>query len=437
MFLALTLLACASFALHPPEDPIDLDEARRIFEEAAALSRAEGGKLWGRELYGPLLFADRSTRFAVANQKDAAGELLESGGVFVGTLPEHVPLANTAVTWSGVEWTMVLWPLSKNRYVRGKLLAHELYHRIQDDLGLAPADALNPHLDSADGRIWLRLEGNALVEALIRDKEERRRAASDALLFRARRHGLFPDAADAERLLELNEGLAEYTGWRASGLPESVLPDRAALALEERLASGSANLVRGFAYATGPAYALLLDLLRPDWRKGLSLESDLSQLLAGALAWKAPEDLAAASDAATKRYDGPRILQEERARESKREARLAELRRRFFDGPVLVLPLGSQVSYEFDPNHVEAYDDSSSVYDPLRLSDAWGILTVEGGGALVVRDGSMPTSARVSAPADPAARPLHGDGWTLELADGWKLVPGERAGDFALVRGGN
>jgi len=37
----------------------------------------------------------------------------------------------------------------------------------------------------------------------------------------------------------------------------------------------------------------------------------------------------------------------------------------------------------------------------------------------------------VPAPLDAAKSPLVGKGWTLELKSDWKLVPGERTGDFA------
>jgi hypothetical protein len=40
----------------------------------------------------------------------------------------------------------------------------------------------------------------------------------------------------------------------------------------------------------------------------------------------------------------------------------------------------------------------------------------------------------VVAPNDPQARPLAGDGWALELKDGWRLEPGKRKGDFVVTR---
>jgi hypothetical protein len=38
----------------------------------------------------------------------------------------------------------------------------------------------------------------------------------------------------------------------------------------------------------------------------------------------------------------------------------------------------------------------------------------------------------LSAPVDTDARPLRGDGWTLELKAGWKIAPGARKGDYVL-----
>ena len=60
----------------------------------------------------------------------------------------------------------------------------------------------------------------------------------------------------------------------------------------------------------------------------------------------------------------------------------------------------------------------------------WGVLTVSKGALM----SAAFTDIRVAAPADASARPLHGDGWTLEMTDGWSLVRGERAGDYALKK---
>ena len=416
------------------ESAIDLRLARRCFAEARALSQADNGVLWGKPLYGPMLFVDPASRQVVANQRDGGQTLREQDGVWVGTLPEQLGVANTAFQWDGTRWTMVIWPLPDDRYTRGKLMMHELFHRIQEDLRLPAADADNSHLAGRDGRIWLRLEWRALREALIRDGDQPRQAVTDALVFRAHRRALFPRANDAERRMELHEGLAEYTGFRLSGLPPAVLPDRVAVQLAQQ--EEQPSFVRSFAYASGPAYAILLDAAGGEWRRGASAESDLGNLLASALKIALPDDLAREAERRAERYDDGRVIAAEAQRAEARRRLQAAFRARFTDGPVLELPATKEVNYSFDPHAVEVLDQGGgTVYLTARITDAWGVLTVTSGGVLLVRGAGGGVSGwRVPAPAEAQGQPLKGDGWTLELAKGWKLQAGARRGDWRLER---
>lgn len=74
---------------------------------------------------------------------------------------------------------------------------------------------------------------------------------------------------------------------------------------------------------------------------------------------------------------------------------------------------------------------AGTVYPTLRVSDVWGILEVTRG-ALLASDGRTVTKIYVGAPSDTQARPLKGDGWTLQLKGGWQLAPGARQGDLIL-----
>src|SRR5438046_7411128 len=96
-------------------------------------------------------------------------------------------------------------------------MAQELWHRVQNEIGFPSSGAANNHLDSRDGRVWLQLEWRALAAALTSRGKQRRRAITDALLFRAYRRTIFPQAASQEREMEMHEGLAEYTGVTLSG----------------------------------------------------------------------------------------------------------------------------------------------------------------------------------------------------------------------------
>jgi hypothetical protein len=426
----LALLAVAATPLAAQAPAIDTALAARYFEQVEQLSDGDGGLLWGVELYGPLMFVDRGTRTLVANVADDAGQLEAQGAVYVGTLPRDQNVANTAIEWAGQRWTMVLWPLPTNRYDRQRLVMHELFHRVQPALGIAGSDPANAHLETRDGRIWLRLEWRALEEALLREGEARTRAVADALAFRAMRHAPLPEAAaEEERLLEWNEGLAEYTGLVLSGLPASVLGDRAAVALARR--EQSERFARGFAYASGPAYGVLLDEADVAWRDRARIGADLSTLLAEAY------DVQATAVGAEQRavaYDGERLVAAETRRAERIAEELARLERRFLQGPTLRLAPGASFRYSFNPNAATPLAGVGTVFETSRVTDEWGVLTVESGGVLMERSERGITGVLVPVAAGTILAPLAGEGWRLELAEGWRVVRGDRLGDWKVVR---
>src|SRR5262245_28610237 len=80
--LLLLLGASAASAQNAPAG-IDLALARQYFEEARQRCADDGGRLWGRDLYGPMMFADDASRTLVANHQDPDGTHLKpQDGVF-------------------------------------------------------------------------------------------------------------------------------------------------------------------------------------------------------------------------------------------------------------------------------------------------------------------------------------------------------------------
>ena len=397
--------------------PIDGQLAAQYFAEAQQIAARDAGKLWGKPLTSPLIFADPRTRAVVTSERDAQAALQPQGKVFGGKLPDDVTIANHALEWSGTHWTMVRWPLPENRYTRQRLLAHEMFHRLQPSLGIPGSDVANGHLALGDGRILMRLEWRALAEALIRSGEARRTAIADALMFRARRRQLFERAANEERVLELNEGLAEYTGFKLSGLPEAVLPDRAAVQLANYETMD--NFARSFAYASGPAYGLLLDAADPQWRRGIKPTSDLGELLRSA--YRVTPRNVGELDARIITYTAERMVAEEKSRAERFAAQLKELRAKLVDGPTLALPVASKFNYSFDPNGAIPIEGVGTAYHSLRVTDEWGVLEVESGGALLVRGERGITGVRVPAPGDLQNLTV-GVGWKLTLNSEWEVI---------------
>lgn len=437
LLAGLVALFLAGPAPGPADGSIDVAFARRVFQELLWASQDEGGRLWGVPLAGPTLLFDPETGDVVANQPDAEGRLspVDAGdapgpAAFAGRVAPDFAGANTALEWAGVHWTVLLWPLPETQHDRLRLLLHESFHRVQDGLGLpAAGGSLNRHLATKDGRTWLLLEFRALARALPAWGPPRRAALEDALAFRAFRRGLFADAAREEDRMEVHEGLAEYTGLAAAGLRNGEA--RAFLAGRLMLSALKPNLTWSFAYETGPAYGLLLDMDRGEpgdgWRRGLSPESSLSALLAAANGiepGRPPlEDVLRRAQA----YDGATLVAAEERREAERLAAQARDRALLVDGPVLVLPL-ADVRFSFDPGGVAPLPDAGTLYRTCRFVDAWGVLEVDGA-ALAAADFA---SVRVPAPASPGD--THGPGWTLQLAPGWTLVAGARAGDLTVAR---
>lgn len=408
------------------ESAIDPAIAARYFAEAREVAEKDGGKLWGRSLMGPLLFVDPISRQVVASEPDREQRLTMRDGIYVGSLPSNVLVANTAMDWAGVRWTMVMWPLPQDPARRRILLAHELWHHLQDDIGFPSSGAANLHLDTRDGRIWLQLEWRALAASLSKTGKEREETIADALLFRAYRRSLFPSAPDEERAMEMHEGLAEYTGVALSGAssPAQFVAEHS---LKE--AEAKPTLVRSFAYASGPAYGILLDETGTDWRKRLKKTDDLGELLRITLSLKLPKDLKQAAQERAAKYGAEALAASESERADRRAKLLATYRQKFIEGPVLAIPL-QQMKMQFDPGELTPLEPRGTVYPNIKIIDNWGVLTVSKG-ALMEADFSKVT---VPAPAETQISSAKGDGWHLELNRGWQLKEGGRPGDWTVAK---
>lgn len=403
------------------------DRARDVFSEASAAATHAAG-LWGRDLNGPILLVDLTTRSVIANQADAENKLARKGAVWTGTLPPEINAANTAMTWAGVHWTVLIWPLPDRHQERVKLLTHELFHRVQDDLGLMLAGSPAPHLDQMQARIYLQLEWSALEEALRTTRDPQKRAIHDALLFRAWRRSLFPGAAAAEQQLELTEGLAEYTGVKNSTRDLGEFKSAAISLL--RSAPDRASFTRTFAYASGPAYGALLDEFSNQWRKTLNQQSDLGDVLKAAAAVSDIQVSAAAAAEAARRYDSEWLIRDEQRRDADRKEQVSAIHRKFIDAPVLYLAVDGEMNYSFNPGGILAVDDQRLYYPSLRFTSGWGTVEADGG-AVLVRKGDQVVGVQV-----PLSRPdaLEGEGWKLMLKPEWQVVPGPRPQDRALAR---
>jgi hypothetical protein len=412
--LVAILLCVMTVLAMPAAAQVDQQRAQELFKSVQGVCEREGKRLWGISLCGPMVIADPRTQTIATSQPAPEGPR-----------PRLLLGMNAPVEWGGVTWGSYSWDTLGNvppLHAR-EILLHELFHGIvQRKLGLAASEELNEHLDLTDGRYWLRLECRALARALRESGAQRSTAVRDALAFRQARRMRYQGSAEKERALEINEGIASYTGVAAAAESAAGAATRAVEILAA--CDGDDSFVRTFAYWTGPAYGLLLDASSSDWRQRIRNTDDFAALLAGALAVQPAADAATSAS----RYGGTEIRTAEQRRERGRQERLAELRRQFVDGPVLVIRGGGGGSFN-SMGAVVIPDAGTVFFGPYSHNSDSGMLRAEKG--VLVESGSV---RRVPAPMRRDDTTLVGDGWTFTVKPGFVIREGPRRGDYEVVR---
>ena len=407
------LIALSLCLVRPAAAQVDQQRAEAYFKEAATICQRDGGRLWGVSLCGPMVFADARTRTVATNQPRPAGEW-----------PRVLGFTNAPIEWGGSRWAAYMWDFTTalpTPRVRREFMLHELFHRIQLDLGLITLSGQNAHLDTVEGRIWLRLEWRALSRALNQSGEDRKRALSDAAAFRLHRRSQFTNAAESERVEEIREGLAQYTGIVATADSRA---DAVASTVEHLTVAEGHETFLQQSYATGTAYGILLDDASADWRRRVRSDSDLGQMLMAALEIRPAADAVKASA----RYGGTEIRAAEKTRDEQHKARILELRNRFVDGPGLLVPSSGGAS--FNAVGATPIPGAGTVYVmPYRTSSVWGTLDATKG-VLINEDGTR----RLPGPVRIDGATLTGDGWTVTVARGWSVRSGPRSGDYQIIR---
>ena len=397
---------------------VDQQRAQEYFKEARALCERDGGRLWGASICEPMVIGDARTQtFATSQPPPDAPR------------PKLIGLLNGPIQWGDTMWAAVSWDTIANwpARTRGEAFLHESFHIVQRQLGLwlpsnSPGAVENEHLDSVDGRYWLRLEWRALARALQQSGEPRSLAVRDAMTFRQARQAGFPKSVDSEHGLYIMEGLASYTQTVLAAPSEA---DAVARALELLAGAESGDsFVRTFTYTSGPAYGLLLDAASPGWPRRMRADDDPPVMLMRALGVQPVVDTAAAAA----RSGGAELRAAEELRERQRQARIAELRQRFVDGPVFVI-VGGGSGYS-DSRGATVVPDAGTVYfGKYILSGAWGRLEADEG-VLIATDGN---TRRLPAPKPGDVTTISGDGWTFTAAAGWVVRAGARPGDYEVV----
>jgi len=399
--------------------------ATTYFKEADIAAKNQ--KLWSVKFYGPMLFVDVQSRITYANMPDSAGILKPEGEIYKGILPKDVMVANTAMKWGGRLWSVILWPLPQKHDERLNLVMHESFHRVQEKLGLPPHSPTADHLSTMNGRIYFLLELQALKAALSKPSNQRNFDLTNALLFREKRKDLFPQSFNNERLLEMNEGLAEYTG---------VMLGRAKDSIKKHLydviahAANHKSLIRSFPYITGPVYGYLLYEKNPEWTFKVDSNSSFPGLIETNYHISLPKNQRKKESAwRVYQYNGKAIISAEKLKEEEHQKMINDYIVQFTKQPVLTIKL-IKMNIGFNPNNLFDLGEYGTVYPTANIKDVWGQLMISENGVLM-KDWSvltLPAAEGITI----SGQIIEGKGWQITLNPGWTIIKNDSL-HFGLV----
>jgi hypothetical protein len=420
----LMLMFCFTIGLTFGQARISIDTISIYFQEIKENTNYYKD-LWNIDLYGPILLVEPNSRVVYANFPDSIGILKPDGEIYSGILPNKINTANTAINWSGKSWAMIILPLPLNKQERLDLLSHELFHRSQPFLGFKMNNPANNHLDQKDGRVYLRLELEALHRALVsKTKRNMNQNLANAFYFRNLRYSIYPDAKSSENLLEINEGLATYTGILMSGRNITQTKEY----FESKIADfqNYPTYVRSFAYLTIPLYGILLSKSDKYWNKKIDNNTNLFDFFIKSFSLHIPNNLDARI---INQYGYEKINTDETQREERIKQLTSDYKLKFIEQSHLDIKL-EKMSISFDPRNIMPIEGYGTVYPTLRVSDNWGILIVTNGALL----GTNWDEITVSEPTQISANKVVGNGWTIDLNDGYFVEKNSLDRNYSLKK---
>lgn len=84
----------------------------------------------------------------------------------------------------------------------------------------------------------------------------------------------------------------------------------------------------------------------------------------------------------------------------------------------------------FDPGNIMPIEDKGTVYPNIRISDNWGVLTVKNGALM----SSNWDKVSITIPLKSDNKNISGDGWALELKNGYLIAKDEITSNYKLIK---
>jgi hypothetical protein len=392
------------------------EKATACFKDIEEACKRDAGNLWGKNLYGPLMFIDRTSRKIIANQPDIDGLLKLKDGNYTGLYPRENIINTTTISFGGTLFGMTALPNEEDNYRIKTRGIHALFHSFQQMEGMNPENFNIIIMDEKEARLWMKLEWKALKKAIDSEGEDQTLAIRDALIFRGSNRESYPKYADQGNRFETYEGLATFTyTLLASNSPEEY--KTRLFEYLDRIYSFQ-SYARSYGFIHGALYATLLHAKGFDFKAITTDTIDLGNLVRELYRIELPVKCRDVAGSIALHYSIEDIYKEE-------EQRLQDIRDRlnnqvsvFTEKPVVLLELESPY-FDFEPEDVHYLDTLGTLYHTLRVSDNWGKLTVDKGDCLVSNNYKYLRITAKGLRTD--KNHLNGEGWQIIMNEGWEI----------------
>lgn len=392
-------------------------KAKEYFRKIEAACNRENGNIWGKNLYGPVMFVDRETRKILANTTDKNGILKEKDGIYTGTFPRERVINNIPVEFGGTLYAMVPLPNEEDEFRIITRTIHSLFHRFQESIGFTSSGYNTTNMDEKNARLWIKLEWKALRKAIDSEGPEQQVAIRDALVFRGSNHELYLNFTGDEIRFETYEGLTTFTYLMITTNSPEEYKTRL-LEYLDRIYSFQ-SYARSYGNIHGALYATLMHQKGFDFTTIDSENVDLGKIVKELYDIELPLVCRDVAGSLALNYDIETVQEEESKREQEIRERMDRLVSTFTEKPVVYFELESPY-FDFEPEDIRPLGQHGTLYSKMRISDNWGKLTVEKGGCLVSNNFKY---LRVTARGfNVNKNRIEGEGWHLILNGDWELV---------------
>lgn len=411
--------------------------------QAKEILLKDNGKLWGENIWNDsVLVVDfENTIYSLVPIPQS---MTEDSVLYYKKIPVNtLSLTNTTQKYEGNEYATVVVNYLNDH---SATIIHELFHLLHFKHRMLNGDPVD-YLDHYDAREWLRLEYQALKNALraIDERQDRKEVETylyDALMYRKIRQSTYKDFLDGELQIETLEGLANYTGFVLSGIDNKQQKAIAEINQREK----AQTYTRPFPYATGPAYGLAFDYLGIAWKEGLDKVYDFLDIYERNYLRDSVRMDHQRVEQANARNNYDAIHKEETDRMEMHKQLVAYYTDMFFGKPTLKVSVADQdYSRSFNMNGTLVLEDKGTVYSGISGTDKSGgnnfgnFAILEGkdklgiAGVLGCWENESMTFV-FPLPVKIEERKIRGECYEIDLNEGWTVIAIDDKGNLEIVR---